>query len=62
MINGKKLAKEIREDLKIKCDEKEEIAIVEVSLERSESVRRIWPFLRDRRIDFYEDIVKRYRD
>ena len=43
-------------------DEKEEIAVVEVSLERSECVRRIWPFLRDRRIDFYGDIVKRYRD
>lgn len=50
------------EILELLSDEKEEIAVVEVSLERSESVRRIWPFLRDRRIDFYEDIVKRYRD
>lgn len=50
------------EMLKLLSDEKEEIAVVEVSLERSESVRRIWPFLRDRRIDFYGDIVKRYRD
>jgi N-carbamoylputrescine amidase len=25
-------------------------------------VRRIWPFLRDRRIDAYGDLVKRYRD
>jgi N-carbamoylputrescine amidase len=50
------------EMLELLSDEKEEIAVVEVSLERSECVRRIWPFLRDRRIDFYGDIVKRYRD
>lgn len=50
------------EILQLLSDEKEEIAVVEVSLERSESVRRIWPFLRDRRIDSYGDIVKRYRD
>ena len=50
------------EILELLSDEKEEIAVVEVSLERSESVRRIWPFLRDRRIDSYGDIVKRYRD
>lgn len=50
------------EILELLSDEKEEIAVVEVSLGRSESVRRIWPFLRDRRIDFYGDIVKRYRD
>jgi N-carbamoylputrescine amidase len=29
---------------------------------RSELVRRIWPFLRDRRIDAYQDLLKRYRD
>ena len=40
----------------------EEILLVEVDLARSESVRRIWPFLRDRRIDAYGDILKRYRD
>lgn len=50
------------EILELLSDEKEEIAVVEVSLERSECIRRIWPFLRDRRIDFYGDIVKRYRD
>ena len=32
-----------------------------VSLARSEKVRRIWPFLRDRRIDAYGDLTKRYR-
>jgi len=35
---------------------------VEIDRMRSESVRRIWPFLRDRRIDAYGDIVKRFRD
>jgi N-carbamoylputrescine amidase len=40
----------------------EEILLVEVDLARSEKVRRIWPFLRDRRIDDYGEILKRYRD
>jgi N-carbamoylputrescine amidase len=41
---------------------KEEIILVDIDLQRSESVRRIWPFLRDRRIDAYGEITKRYRD
>ncbi|HEX6929487.1 MAG TPA: carbon-nitrogen hydrolase [Gammaproteobacteria bacterium] len=36
--------------------------VVDVNMKRSEDVRRIWPFLRDRRIEAYGDIVKRYRD
>jgi N-carbamoylputrescine amidase len=40
----------------------EEVLLVDVDLKRSETVRRIWPFLRDRRIDAYGDITKRYRD
>ena len=36
--------------------------VVEVDMERSENVRRWWPFLRDRRIDAYEEIVKRFID
>ena len=40
--------------------DKEEVALVEVDMQRSEQVRRWWPFLRDRRIDAYEDIIKRY--
>ena len=36
--------------------------VVEIDLKRSENVRRIWPFLRDRRIDAYDDITKRFRD
>ena len=39
-----------------------ELLLAEVDLQRSEHVRRIWPFLRDRRIDAYGDLVKRYRD
>ena len=42
--------------------DKEEQAVVEVDLRRSEQVRRWWPFLRDRRIDEYGDITKRYVD
>jgi N-carbamoylputrescine amidase len=45
------------------CDAKtEQTKIVEINLSRSEDVRRIWPFLRDRRIDAYNDITKRYID
>ena len=39
-----------------------ELLMAEVDLRRSEDVRRIWPFLRDRRIDAYGDLLKRYRD
>lgn len=37
-------------------------ALVEVDLTRSESVRQIWPFFRDRRIDFFANLTKRYID
>lgn len=43
-------------------DSEEEILIAELDLERSESVRRIWPYLRDRRIEHYSDLTKIYRD
>lgn len=39
-----------------------EILFAEVDLARGEAVRRIWPFLRDRRIDAYGDLTKRFRD
>ncbi len=39
-----------------------EVLSVDIDRGRSESVRRIWPFLRDRRIDAYDDLLKRYRD
>jgi N-carbamoylputrescine amidase len=38
------------------------LLVAEVDMGRSEHVRRIWPFLRDRRIDAYGDLLKRYRD
>ncbi len=41
---------------------KEENLVVEVDLERSENVRRWWPFLRDRRIDEFGDLTKRFID
>ncbi|MEM9917221.1 MAG: carbon-nitrogen hydrolase [Bacteroidota bacterium] len=40
----------------------EEVAVVEVDRKRTEDVRRIWPFFRDRRIDAYEGLTKRYLD
>jgi N-carbamoylputrescine amidase len=42
--------------------DEEESLIVEFSVERSEYVRRWWPFLRDRRIESYGDITKRFID
>ncbi|HWU52193.1 MAG TPA: carbon-nitrogen hydrolase [Tahibacter sp.] len=39
-----------------------ELLVVDVDLKRSEQVRRIWPFLRDRRIDAYGDLLRRFRD
>ena len=42
--------------------ETEETLVVEIDLERSEQVRRIWPFLRDRRIDSYQGLLERFRD
>ncbi len=36
--------------------------VVEVDMQRSEQVRRWWPFLRDRRIEAYKDITKRFID
>lgn len=42
--------------------EEEQTAVIEVSISRSESVRQWWPFLRDRRIDEYGELTKRYID
>ena len=40
----------------------EETLLVECDLDLVESVRRDWPFLRDRRIDAYDELGKRFRD
>lgn len=41
--------------------DKEEISVVEIDMSRTEYVRRGWPFFRDRRIDEYGEILKRYK-
>ena len=43
-------------------NDEEENIVIEVDMHHSEQVRRWWPFLRDRRIDSYQDITKRYID
>ncbi len=43
-------------------DNEEESVIVNLDLDHSEHVRRWWPFLRDRRIESYGDLIRRYRD
>ena len=40
----------------------EENAVIEVDMKRSENVRRWWPFLRDRRIEEFHDLAKRFID
>jgi N-carbamoylputrescine amidase len=42
--------------------DQEEIAVVDIDTEKSDSYRTHWPFLRDRRIDSYQPIIKRYID
>ena len=42
--------------------DEEGVRVVEIDLEQSEYVRRGWPFLRDRRIDAYQDLLKRFGD
>ena len=42
--------------------DEEESAVIDVDMSRCEQVRRWWPFLRDRRIDKYGDILKRFID
>jgi N-carbamoylputrescine amidase len=43
-------------------NDKEEILTCEIDLKRCEDVRRIWPFLRDRRIETYANLTKRFID
>lgn len=42
--------------------ENAELLFAELDLHRTETLRRIWPFLRDRRIDAFDDLTRRYRD
>ena len=50
------------EILQTLSSDKEENAVVVIDLKRSEEVRRWWPFLRDRRIDAYQDLTRRFID
>lgn len=43
-------------------DSEARVAVVDVNISRSENVRRWWPFLRDRRIECYQNITKRFND
>ena len=46
-----------------RADDKEEVkTIITIDMDRCEQVRRWWPFLRDRRIDEYGDITRRFID
>lgn len=44
------------------CADKEECLVVDLDLDRTEQVKRIWPYFRDRRIDAYQDLTSRWRD
>ena len=48
-------------ELLVELDQREATCVVEIDLARSERVRCWWPFLRDRRIDAFSDLTKRYR-
>ena len=48
--------------LHLSPSDSEDVALVDIDLRRSEQVRRWWPFLRDRRIDAYADLTRRFRD
>ena len=48
--------------LHLASNDKEENAVVEIDLEKTDFYRTHWPFLRDRRIDSYEPITKRFID
>ncbi len=40
----------------------EDAAVIDIDLEENEKYRTVWPFFRDRRIDTYHDLLKRYND
>ena len=48
--------------LAVAGNDREQVLVADLDRQRSEDVRRIWPYLRDRRIDAYGDLVRRYRD
>ncbi len=48
--------------LHLSPSDSEDEAIINIDMRRSEHVRRWWPFLRDRRIDAYGDLTRRFID
>ncbi|TDJ81456.1 carbon-nitrogen hydrolase [Campylobacter volucris] len=50
------------EELFMANNEDELCKVVDIDMKRCENVRRWWPFLRDRRIEFYGDLTKRFID
>lgn len=44
------------------AQDEEQVLLATVDTRRSEQVRRMWPFLRDRRIDAYPELMRRFRD
>jgi N-carbamoylputrescine amidase len=48
--------------LAVADNDEEQVLIVDLDSQRSEQVRRNWPYFRDRRVDAYGDLVRRYRD
>jgi N-carbamoylputrescine amidase len=49
------------EILAMASDDKEQTLMVELDMHKSEHIKRIWPYFRDRRIDAYQDLTKRWR-
>ena len=49
-------------ELLAEAGQEAQVLTVDLPLGRTENMRRIWPFLRDRRIDAYQDLLLRYRD
>jgi N-carbamoylputrescine amidase len=49
-------------EMLVRAGDAPETLVADIDLARSERVRRMWPFLRDRRIDAYGDLLLRYRD
>jgi N-carbamoylputrescine amidase len=50
------------EVLHLSSSDREENVVIEIDKQRTEDVRRIWPFFRDRRIDYYGGLTQRYLD
>ncbi len=59
---GSSLACGPQGELLAKAGKQETIVLADIDLSRSEQIRREWPYLRDRRVDAYQDLIKRWRE